>query len=46
LDCIGGCKIQSADGKIVYDNTLDHRLEELRPELRVEAAKILFGRQT
>jgi V/A-type H+/Na+-transporting ATPase subunit E len=46
LDCIGGCKIQSVDGKIVYDNTLDHRLEELRPELRVEAAKILFGRQT
>jgi V/A-type H+/Na+-transporting ATPase subunit E len=46
LDCIGGFKIQSADGKIVYDDTLDHRLEELRPALRVEAAKILFGRQT
>jgi V/A-type H+/Na+-transporting ATPase subunit E len=45
LDCIGGCKIQSTDGKIVYDATLDHRLEEQKAELRVEAAKILFGRQ-
>ena len=42
-DYIGGCKIQTEDGKIVYDATLDNRLEELKPELRAEIAKRLFG---
>jgi V/A-type H+/Na+-transporting ATPase subunit E len=40
---IGGCIIQTADGKIIYDSTIDTRLEELKPTLRVEVAKILFG---
>ena len=40
---IGGCKVQSADGKIVFDGTLNNRLAELRPELRVQVAKQLFG---
>ena len=40
---IGGCIIQSADGKIIYNSTIDARLEELKPMLRVEVAKILFG---
>lgn len=40
---IGGCKIQSGDGKILYDATLDNRLEELKPQLRVQIAKQLFG---
>ena len=39
---IGGCKLSSEDGKIVYDATLDNRLEELKPELRAEIAKQLF----
>jgi V/A-type H+-transporting ATPase subunit E len=42
LECVGGCIIQTADGKIFYDNTIDNRLEELKPTLRVEIAKILF----
>ena len=42
-DYIGGCKIQTEDGKIVYDATLNNRLEELKPELRAEIAKRLFG---
>ncbi len=42
-DYIGGCKIQSGDGKIIYDATLDNRLEELKPQLRVQVAKQLFG---
>jgi V/A-type H+-transporting ATPase subunit E len=45
-DCIGGCKIQSADGKVVYDNTIENRLQELKPALRVEVARILFGKET
>ncbi len=40
---IGGCIIQTADGKIIYDSTIDSRLRELKPTLRVEVAKILFG---
>jgi len=42
-DFIGGCKIQTIDGKITYDSTIDNRLQELKPALRVEVAKILFG---
>lgn len=41
-DYVGGCIIQTADGKIIYDNTIDNRLQELKPTLRVEVAKILF----
>jgi vacuolar-type H+-ATPase subunit E/Vma4 len=42
-DFLGGCIIQTSDGKIIYDVTLDNRLKELKPVLRVELAKILFG---
>jgi V/A-type H+-transporting ATPase subunit E len=40
---LGGCRVQTQDGKIVYDGTLDNRLEELKPELRAQIAKSLFG---
>jgi len=42
INCIGGCKIQTIDGRISYDSTLDNRMQELKPTLRVEVAKILF----
>jgi vacuolar-type H+-ATPase subunit E/Vma4 len=42
-DYLGGCMIQTDDGKIIYDVTLDNRLKELKPTLRVEIAKTLFG---
>jgi V/A-type H+-transporting ATPase subunit E len=42
-DYLGGCIIQTEDGKIIYDVTLDNRLKELKPTLRVEIAKTLFG---
>lgn len=42
---IGGCKIATEDGKITYDSTIDSRLRELKPALRVELAKILFGKE-
>ena len=44
-DYIGGFKIQTVDGKVTYDSTLDNRLRELKPILRVEVAKILFGKE-
>jgi V/A-type H+-transporting ATPase subunit E len=40
---IGGCIIQTGNGKIIYNSTIDNRLQELKPSLRVEVAKILFG---
>jgi V/A-type H+-transporting ATPase subunit E len=39
---IGGCKVQSEDGKIVFDGTLNNRLLELKPELRAQIARQLF----
>ena len=41
----GGCKIETENGKITYDNTIDNRLRELKPTLRIEVAKILFGEE-
>jgi V/A-type H+-transporting ATPase subunit E len=45
-DFIGGCKVSSEDGKIVYDGTLDNKLAELKPELRAQIAKSLFGEKS
>ena len=44
-DFIGGCKIETADSKIAYDSTIDNRLKELKPTLRVDVAKILFEKE-
>ena len=41
-DFIGGFKTQSVDGKLVYDSTLDNKFNELKPQLRVELARIMF----
>jgi V/A-type H+/Na+-transporting ATPase subunit E len=45
IPCIGGCKVQTTDGKLVYDNTFENRIEQLRPALRLEVAKILFQKE-
>ena len=42
---IGGCKVQSIDGKLVYDNTLENRIQQLKPNLRLEIVKVLFLRE-
>jgi V/A-type H+-transporting ATPase subunit E len=41
-DFIGGFKTQSIDRKITYDSTIDNKLNELKPQLRVELAKMMF----
>ena len=41
-DFIGGFKTQTVDGKITYDSTIDNKLNELKPQLRVELAKMMF----
>jgi V/A-type H+-transporting ATPase subunit E len=40
--CLGGCRVQTPEGDVTYDNTLESRLEERRQELRLKAAKIMF----
>jgi V/A-type H+/Na+-transporting ATPase subunit E len=45
-DFVGGCRIQTEDGKVTYDCTIDNQLQELKPTLRSEVAKILFMEAT
>lgn len=45
-DFIGGFKTQTYDGKITYDSTIDNKLNELKPQLRAELAKIMFKEET
>jgi V/A-type H+-transporting ATPase subunit E len=44
-DHIGGCRLQTPDGTLTFDNTLENRLEKLKPTLRLETAKILFDNE-
>ncbi len=45
-NCIGGCRIETADGKVSYDSTFENRLNELKSVLRLAVAKILFTEET
>ena len=38
IDCLGGVKIQSKDGDMKFDNTIDARIERLKPLIRKEIA--------
>ena len=42
INCLGGIKVKSKDGSIVFDNTLDNRLINMKPLIRKEIA-IKFG---
>ncbi len=42
IDCIGGVIVQSKDGTMKFDNTLDARIKRLKPLIRKEIATI-FG---
>ena len=41
---LGGFKIKSSDGTVSLDNTLDSRIERLKPLIRKNIAQILRGR--
>ena len=43
IDTIGGVVLTSPDGTIRFDNTLEARLERMRPLLRKEVAGVLTG---
>ena len=38
IDCLGGIKVKSKDGAMTFDNTIDARLERLKPLIRKEIA--------
>ena len=38
IDCLGGVRIQSKDGAMTFDNTLDAKIERMKPLIRKETA--------
>jgi V/A-type H+-transporting ATPase subunit E len=43
IDVLGGIRVKSADGTMTYDNTLDSRIERLKPLIRKNIAQMLRG---
>ena len=43
INVIGGIRMRSADGSITYDNTLDSRIERLKPLIRKNIVQMLRG---
>jgi V/A-type H+-transporting ATPase subunit E len=43
VDVLGGIRVKSADGTMTYDNTLDSRIERLKPLIRKNIAQMLRG---
>ena len=43
LNAIGGIRLTSADGSLTFDNTLDSRIERLKPLIRKSIAQMLRG---
>ena len=38
IDCLGGIKIKSKDGTMAFDNTIDAKIERLKPLIRKDIA--------
>jgi V/A-type H+-transporting ATPase subunit E len=38
IDCLGGVVVKSKDGAMTFDNTIDARIERLKPLIRKEIA--------
>jgi V/A-type H+-transporting ATPase subunit E len=45
IDAIGGIRVRSADGTMSFDNTLDSRIERLKPLIRKNIARMLRGEE-
>jgi V/A-type H+/Na+-transporting ATPase subunit E len=43
IEAIGGIRVKSADGTMTYDNTIDSRIERLKPLIRKNIAQMLRG---
>ncbi len=42
IECLGGVKVSSTDGSVSLDNTLDTRIERLKPLLKKDIAKLFM----
>ncbi len=42
IECLGGIKVNSLDGSVSIDNTLDTRIERFRPILKKDIAKMFM----
>jgi len=42
IDCLGGVEVKSKDGTMTFDNTIDARIERMKPLIRKEIAST-FG---
>ncbi len=42
IDCLGGIRARSKDGSIILDNTLDSRIERLKPILKKDIARLFM----
>lgn len=38
IDCLGGVRVRSKDGSMSFDNTIDSRIERMKPLIRKEIA--------
>lgn len=45
INAIGGIKVKSGDGTMTFDNTLDSRVERLKPLIRKNIARMLRGEE-
>ncbi len=45
INAIGGVRVKSADGTMSFDNTLDSRIERLKPLIRKNIARMLRGEE-
>jgi V/A-type H+-transporting ATPase subunit E len=43
IEAIGGIRVKSADGTMTYDNTIDSRIERLKPLIRKNISQMLRG---
>ncbi len=43
LESRGGVLVKNSDGSVIYDNTIEARLERLKPLLRKQISEILVG---
>lgn len=43
IDVLGGIRVKSADGTMTFDNTLESRIERLKPLIRKNIAQMLRG---
>jgi V/A-type H+/Na+-transporting ATPase subunit E len=43
IDVLGGIRVRSADGTMTYDNTIDSRIDRLKPLIRKNISQMLRG---